>query len=185
MDALRYPIGKFEWGKTYTAEDTAKHLKTIKKLPKNLKKAVKSLSKQQIDQPYRPEGWTARQVVHHVADSHMNAFIRFKLALTEENPPIKPYFEDRWTAMKDETELSATPSLKLIKNLHKRWVYLLEQMEDAEFERCYVHPELKKQISLREVLALYDWHSRHHVAHIHLILDAEKVANPEKKKSSK
>jgi DinB superfamily len=179
-DNLRYPIGKFQWGKTYTAEETAKHIETVRKMPKKLKKAVRALSKKQIDQAYRPDGWTARQVVHHLADSHANAFIRFKLALTEDKPVIKPYLEDKWTAMKDETEMSPKPSLSIVKNIHKRWVYVMENMQDAEFDRCYVHPELKKEIALREVLALYDWHCKHHLGHIELILNAEKTDKPEK-----
>jgi DinB superfamily len=178
-DNLRYPIGKFQWGKTYTAEETVKHIKTVKKMPKKLKKAVAALSKKQIDQAYRPDGWTARQVVHHLADSHANAFIRFKLALTEDKPVIKPYLEDKWTAMKDETEMSPKSSLSIVKNIHKRWVYMMKNMEDAEFDRCYVHPELKKEISLREVLALYDWHCKHHLAHIELVANAESTEKTE------
>jgi DinB superfamily len=184
-DNLRYPIGKFEWGKTYTAEETAKHIETVRKMPKKLKQAVAALSKKQIDRAYRPDGWTARQVVHHLADSHTNAFIRFKLALTEDKPVIKPYHEDKWAAMKDETEMSPKYSLRIVKNIHKRWVYMMENMQAAEFDRCYVHPELNKEIALREVLALYDWHCRHHLGHIELILNAEKTPKPEKVAKSK
>ena len=158
---LSYPIGNFD---PAVAASRADNIQTIGDLPLNLTNAVSELSEDQLDTPYRPEGWTVRQTVHHVADSHLNSFIRFKLALTEDLPTIRPYYEDRWAELGD-SKMPVEVSLKIIDGLHSRWTELLQSMSDADFERRLIHPETGEW-SLDKLLALYAWHSRHHTAHI-------------------
>ena len=165
MKDLRYPIGEYTPPNPIRAEDIAHWIADLDSLPDLLERAVAGLSEQQLDTPYRAEGWTLRQVVHHVADSHMNAFIRFRLALTEASPTIKPYFEDRWARLPDYAGPPAV-SLMLIRALHGRWVLLLRGMAAADFERTYFHPEYQASYRLDHVLGMYAWHGRHHVAHI-------------------
>ncbi|MEO8042961.1 MAG: YfiT family bacillithiol transferase [Acidobacteriota bacterium] len=158
----RFPIGKFDAGNYPSRIDNAK---AIADLPTNVRNAVDGLSDAQLDTPYRDGGWTLRQTVHHLADSHINSFCRFKLALTEdEAPTIRPYYEDRWAELAD----SGTPvdaSLKIIDGVHSRWSSLLESMTDDDFDREFIHPETGAW-TLEKVLALYAWHSQHHTAHI-------------------
>ena len=165
MSDPRYPIGKFTFdGPTSEAQRT-KFINDIEQAPVALRNAVKSLTPEQIETPYREGGWTVRQVVHHVPESHMNAYVRFKLALTEDEPAIKPYLEDRWA---DTAEVRSTPlevSLTLLESLHNRWVRLLRSMQPADWKRTFRHPELGT-VSLERNLALYAWHGKHHVAHI-------------------
>lgn len=142
----------------------AAHIQGLRLLPERLRAAVKGLSDAQLDTPYREGGWTVRQVVHHVADSHANALIRFKLALTEDWPPIKPYDQKAWAELAD-SKLPIDGSLAFIGALHERWVALLESMTEDDFRKGYVHPENGRQ-NLATVLALYEWHGRHHTAHI-------------------
>jgi uncharacterized damage-inducible protein DinB len=130
-----------------------------------MRTAVAGLSDEQLNTPYRPEGWTVRQVVHHVPESHMNSYVRFKLALTEEEPTIKPYFEDRWAQLDDANQAPVGLSLDLLDALHGRWVWFLRSLKDADFQRTFRHPELGT-VSLDRNIALYAWHGRHHVAHI-------------------
>ena len=157
----RYPIGKFD-----RSEQTTRSLliETIKNLPGHIADAVDGLSDEQLDTPYRDGGWTLRQTVHHVADSHMNAYIRFKLALTEDVPAIRPYYEDRWADLAD-SKMPVDVSLKLIEGIHQRWTNLLESMSNADFERELEHPDSGRW-TLGKFLGLYAWHSRHHTAHI-------------------
>jgi hypothetical protein len=143
----------------------AAHLETLRMLPERLRAAVGGLSDPQLDTPYRPEGWTLRQVVHHVADSHANCYIRFKLALTEDWPTIKPYDEVAWANLSDSRRLPVEVSLAMLEALHGRWVALLETMSEEDFHKGYLHPEQGRQ-NLAKALALYDWHSRHHTSHI-------------------
>jgi len=143
----------------------AAHLETLRMLPERLRAAVGCLSDPQLDTPYRPEGWTLRQVVHHVADSHANCYIRFKLALTEDWPTIKPYDEVAWANLSDSRRLPVEVSLAMLEALHGRWVALLETMSEEDFHKGYLHPEQGRQ-NLAKALALYDWHSRHHTSHI-------------------
>lgn len=158
----RYPVGKFDPNAPGTRQE---FIRTIKVLPTKISEAVDDLSDAQLDTPYRDGGWTLRQTVHHVADSHINAFCRFKLALTEDEPPtIRPYYEDRWAELADST-LPVDVSLKIIEGVHKRWGRLLDSMTDEDFAREFIHPETGKW-TLEKVLALYAWHSRHHTAHI-------------------
>lgn len=162
---LRYPIGKFDKNFAQTPETRAAFITTISDLPANLTAAVKGLNEGQLDTPYRPEGWTLRQTVHHVADSHINSLCRFKLALTEDEPPtIRPYYEDRWAELAD-SKMPVDVSLAIVEGVHRRWAALLESMTDEDFAREFIHPETGTW-TLDKVLALYAWHSRHHTAHI-------------------
>jgi len=161
---LRYPIGKFDRNFEVSSEARAQRIQTIKDLPARLTAAVAGLDESQLDTEYRPDGWTVRQTVHHVPDSHANALIRFKLALTEDTPTIRPYYEDRWAQLGD-AELPVDVSLRLIRAVHERWVALLESMSEDDYQRKLVHPE-SGEWTLDEFLALYDWHSKHHTAHI-------------------
>lgn len=166
MESLSYPIGRFEFGKTYTMAETKSHIQTISALPSKLFNIVNPLSKSQLETPYRPEGWTVIQTVHHIADSHMNAYIRFKLALTEDNPFIKPYEEALWADLADGTGAPLEWSLQLLKYLHLRWVMLLNSLTETDLQRTYFHPETKRVFPLQEVVALYAWHCEHHYEHI-------------------
>ena len=163
---LRYPIGKEpELGRRLAPEERPALIDQIAQMPARLKAAVSGLTAAQLDTPYRPGGWTVRQVVHHYADSHMNSFIRFKLALTEDSPTIKPYNEALWAEMPDAKNPLIDLSLALVENLHARWVLLLRAMSSQDWARTLMHPE-RGLITLDESLCLYSWHSRHHVAHI-------------------
>jgi hypothetical protein len=165
LDLLRFPIGRFSLPAVSLAEVRAAHFETLGMLAGRLRAAVSGLSDSQLDTPYRQEGWTVRQVVHHVADSHANCYIRFKLALTEDWPTVTPYDEVAWANLPDSRRLPVDVSLAMIEALHGRWVGLLEAMSEEEFDKGYVHPEQGRQ-NLAKVLALYEWHSRHHTAHI-------------------
>lgn len=165
MTDLRYPIGKFHFDGPLTEGQTRKALDDVAIAPANLRSVVKGLSEAQLDTPYRPGGWTVRQVVHHVPDSHMNAYVRFKLALTEDDPTIKPYAEDRWAELADTNATPVEVSLTLLDSLHDRWVRLLRSLTPEEWKRTFRHPDLGS-MPLEKSLALYAWHGRHHVAHI-------------------
>ncbi len=162
---LRYPIGKFHFDGPPSEEQKNKFIDDLTQAPAKLRTAVKGLSEKQLETPYRPDGWTIRQVVHHVPDSHLNAYIRFKLALTEEQPTIKPYAEDRWAQLADTRATPVEVSLTLLDSLHDRWVRLLGSLRPEDWKRTFRHPELGL-VSLEKNLALYAWHGRHHVAHI-------------------
>jgi len=166
LNDLRFPIGQFSRPASSMAGIRAAHIKTLQLLPEHLKTAVAGLDDHQLDTPYRDGGWTVRQVVHHVADSHANAYIRFKLALTEDWPTVKPYDEAAWAELSDARSLPVNISLEWIAALHGRWVSVLEAMGDEDFHKGYEHPEAGGRQTLAQVLALYDWHSRHHTAHI-------------------
>ena len=162
---LSYPIGKFSYSGESTPEQRSQSIAKIASTPPRLRAAVKGLSPVQLDTPYRPGGWTVRQVLHHVPESHMNAYIRFKLALTEDVPTIKPYMEDRWAQLRDIPHTPIETSLALLEHLHTRWVTLLRTLGPADFARTFKHPELGAQ-SLDRTLAMYAWHGAHHSAHI-------------------
>src|SRR5579863_4481570 len=162
---LRHPIGKFERAPNLTQEQRGDFIGQIAETPRHLAAAVSDLSPEQLDTPYRPGGWTVREVVHHLPDSHMNAFIRFKLALTEEEPTIKPYDEALWAKLGDVKETPTQVSLALLENLHTRWVVLLRSLAPDDWGRRFRHPEIGT-MTLDDLLALYAWHGRHHVAHI-------------------
>ena len=162
MSDPRYPIGEFDLA-NFTDRD--ENLRTIAELPAKVAAAANCLSDEQLDTPYRDGGWTVRQTVHHIADSHMNSQIRFKLALTEDEvPTIKPYYEDRWAELGD-SKLPVNVSLNLIESIHTRWSALLASMTDDDFEKKFIHPETGEW-TLERALALYAWHSKHHTGHI-------------------
>lgn len=165
MSDPRYPIGKFSYANPPTEAERDQFIQNIADTPAALRAAVQDLSDQQIETPYRDGGWTVRQVVHHVPESHMNAYIRFKLALTEDEPTIKPYMEDRWARLEDVQSTPIEVSLALLENLHARWVRVLHAIKPDEWKRTFRHPELGT-IPLEKNVALYSWHGRHHVAHI-------------------
>jgi hypothetical protein len=165
LDELKFPIGRFSPPASSLAGIRAAHIQTLRLLPERLRAAVNGLTDGQLDTPYREGGWTVRQVVHHVGDSHANAYIRFKLALTEDWPTIKPYDEAAWERLPDSRALPVEGSLAFVEALHGRWTALLEAMTDNDFSKGYNHPESGRQ-SLAKALALYEWHSRHHTAHI-------------------
>jgi hypothetical protein len=160
----RFPIGTYE-PKHYTAEQKQRWLNDIQHLPRLLEQSVEQLDAFELDTPYRTGGWTIRQVVHHVADSHMNAFIRFKLALSEDNPTIKPYREEIWAEQAD-MNLPVNISITLLYALHQRWHYLLQHLTESDWERTVVHPQYGKTMTLWYMLGNYAWHGLHHVAHI-------------------
>jgi len=162
---LSYPIGGFDFRAPVPAAHRPRLIAEMEAAPGLLRQAVDHLDDRQLDTPYRPGGWTVRQVVHHVPDSHMNSYMRFRLALTEDEPTIKPYDEALWASLHDASTMPPAPSLQLLENLHNRWVVLLRSMTDADFERTFRHPELGA-VRLDTNLALYAWHGRHHTAHI-------------------
>jgi DinB superfamily len=162
---LRYPVGKFRFPESVSAQELAVFVEHIAATPAKMREAIAGLSESQLDTPYRPGGWTVRQVAHHVPDSHMNSYVRFRLALTEESPVIKPYEESRWAELPDARSMPVEPSLVLLESLHARWVPLLRSLSDADWKRSFRHPELGP-VSLENNASLYAWHGRHHVAHI-------------------
>ena len=165
MTDLRFPIGRFKLEVPPGDENIRRAIDDISEAPAKLRVAVEGLKSEQLDTPYRPGGWTVRQVVHHVPDSHLNSYCRFKLALTEEEPTIKPYHEDRWAELEDSRATPIEVSLALLESLHARWVALLKSLEPSDFERAFRHPELGV-VTLAKNVCLYGWHGRHHVAHI-------------------
>jgi hypothetical protein len=165
MSDLRYPIGNFEMKPETAPEQRQALIASVAQTPARLRAAVANLSTSQLDEPYRPDGWTVRQVVHHLPDSHLNAYIRFKLGLTEAEPTIKPYDENRWAMLEDGRHADPEISLALLDALHQRWVILLRSVRPEEFARTLKHPEIGT-LSLDGLLQMYEWHGRHHVAHI-------------------
>ena len=161
----RYPIGRFEWEDGLSEARRRELIDQIAELPGQVRAAVGGFREQQFDTPYRDGGWTVRQLVHHLADSHMNGYARFKLALTEDEPTIKTYAQDRWAEMIDSRTAPVEVSLALLDALHYRWAMLLRSMSAADFARKLDHPEHGK-LSLERLLGLYAWHGRHHTAHI-------------------
>ncbi|GAK08316.1 YfiT family bacillithiol transferase [Geomicrobium sp. JCM 19038] len=161
---LRYPIGTFEFDEEITNNITSKWICEIEELPTILRDTVKRLDDEQLDTAYRKGGWTIRQVIHHVADSHINAYTRFKVALTEENPVIKPYNETKWAELADYN-LPIDTSLSLLETLHKRWTILLRSLTPADMERTFIPPD-SGEISLGKNIGIYAWHGKHHLAHI-------------------
>ncbi|MEP6615375.1 MAG: YfiT family bacillithiol transferase [Ginsengibacter sp.] len=168
---LRYPIGKVEEQPNSNVsgfDEGVKsiYLKEIEMCPALLENSILNLDEVELDTPYRPGGWTVKQVIHHVADSHMNAYIRFKLALTEDNPTIKPYDEASWAELSDAHNLPMNISLTLLHALHARWVEIMRNMKEAEWMRTVFHPEQKRELTLWQMLRSYAWHGKHHVAHV-------------------
>ena len=165
MTDLRYPIGKFNPKPSITAEERQALIQQIEEAPANLREAVRGLDDRQLDTPYREGGWTVRQVVHHLPDSHLNSYIRFKWTMTESQPTIKAYEEQLWAELVDGKSAPAEVSLALLEALHKRWVLFLRSLTPADFAKTFVHPE-NGLMNLDRLVQLYAWHGRHHVAHI-------------------
>jgi uncharacterized damage-inducible protein DinB len=163
---LRYPVGKFDWSAPNSEADYPRLIAEIAAAPGALRSAVAGLSRDQLETRYRAGGWTVKQLVHHVPDSHMNAYSRFKLALTEDQPTIKPYDEAKWAELADSQRVPIEVSLNLLDALHQRWVPLMRAMDAADFNRTFMHPEHNRVMTLSQLLGLYAWHGRHHVAHI-------------------
>jgi hypothetical protein len=166
LEHLKYPIGRYERPEIYSPQLLEQWVSVLSALPSWMDACIENLDEYQLQTPYREGGWTIQQVVHHVADSHMNAYIRLKLALTEDNPTIKPYSESAWAELPDTQAVPVNISVTLLHALHRRVVALLQHMEPGGWERTYYHPEHNRNFPIWEVVAMYAWHSRHHVAHI-------------------
>lgn len=173
LDALRYPIGEMPAPTVFTDEDVKNWISDVEKLPAQLRTAVQNLTLAQLETPYRPDGWTVRQVVHHISDSHINAFVRLKLALTEDNPTIKPYEEQFWAELSD-SKLPIDVSLAIIENLHAKMSHILRGLAASDLERTFFHPGSKKTFKIGALAAMYSWHGRHHLAHINDLAAREK-----------
>ena len=166
IEKLKYPIGRLIIPTDIPPSTRYDQIKAIKDLPQALRNVTNNLTDIQLDTPYRPQGWTVRQLVHHIADSHINAFTRFKLGLTEDVPVIRPYDQDSWCNMNDAIHLDPQLSLDIISGIHGRWVRVLTDMTDDDYNKNIFHPEMDKNISLGQLLCQYGWHSNHHLAHI-------------------
>ena len=180
QESRRYPIGKFEYGKNYTINETKRNILVIASLPKELKKILKKLTKTQLDTPYRSGGWTVRQVIHHLSDSHVNAYIRMKMAVTEKNPTIKPYDEQAWAELESGKAAPVKPSVQLLKVLHSKWIDFLESLSELDLEKGYFHPAMNRVVLLPEAIALYAWHTEHHLGHIRLVSSGKLEVPPSK-----
>lgn len=175
MNNLRFPIGPFEFPEAVTASEIVSYTETISSFPDKIATLTQGLGDDTLSNTYRPGGWNIRQLVHHCADSHINAFVRFKLTLTEDKPTIKPYEEARWAELDDSLKMPVKISLDIISGVHARWATLLRSMSDDEYGRSYIHPDHGLHFRLDQALANYDWHCRHHLAHIELALYQEKT----------
>jgi hypothetical protein len=168
-DSLRYPIGKFQPKESYTTEEIQEYIKKIETFPSHLEETVKKLTTAQLDTPYRAGGWTIRQVLHHLSDSHMNAYIRTKWTLTEATPTIKAYDEKAW-AETPEIKLDPQVSINLLKAIHQKWVALLRLVKPEDFKKSFLHPETNKYVSLGRQMATYAWHGEHHLGHVKIVM---------------
>jgi hypothetical protein len=167
LEHLKYPIGKAEISKKISPKQIKEWLTILEDFPLQLTNLVNNLTNEQLDTPYRPEGWTVRQVIHHLADSHHNSYTRFKWALTEDNPIIKAYYEDRWAELHDSKSAPILLSLNALTALHAKWVYFLKGLSTEELKQIFIHPDGHEAISLAENIGVYAWHSKHHYAHIY------------------
>lgn len=166
LQKLKFPIGEFQKPDTISQNDLDSWITTIENFPRKIKALTENLSIEQLNWIYRPNGWCIKQVVHHCADSHMNSFIRFKLALTEDVPVIKPYEEDKWAELADGVSDAILPSVQIIEGVHARWVLFLKSFEKQQLKRQFTHPANNKTTCLDEVIGVYAWHCDHHLAHI-------------------
>lgn len=166
LEQLKYPIGKFEQPSIITKDIISQWIVDISSFPTRLKKEVNHLTDEQLDTQYRANGWTIRQVIHHCADSHMNSLTRLKLALTEDQPTIKPYYEERWAELVDSKSMPIAPALKMLEGIHERWTALLNHLTEEDNGRIFIHPEHGKTFRIDENIGVYAWHCNHHLAHI-------------------
>ena len=166
LEALKYPVGPFKLKAAYTEEDLDQWMAELSDLPEKLQAAVDAMDDARLQSPYRPDGWTRTQVIHHLADSHMNCFVRCKLTLTELDPIVKPYDERAWAATPDATDLNVGASLDILHGLHYRWNQFWLSLGPDDWAHDYYHPENQRDVTLAEALQFYAWHSRHHLAHV-------------------
>lgn len=166
LEKLKYPIGKFIAPNEYSFEYISEKIEEIAGFPEKLKKETIDLSDEQLDTPYRPEGWTVRQVIHHCAESHMNCYIRLKWALTENNPIIKPYDEKLWSELSDSLTMPIAPTLNLLNGLHFRLAYIMRNLSEVDLEKSFIHPENNSEYLIQQIIGMYAWHGNHHLAHI-------------------
>ena len=172
IETLKYPIGKYKKPNSFSQEEIDVWIKIIDEFPAKLDATVSHLTDAQLDTAYRRAGSTIRQIVHHCADSHINSFVRFKLALTEDQPTIKPYFEDRWAELIDARVMPIAPSIMILKGIHQRWVTMLRHLDQNQLSLIFIHPGHGRKISIQENIALYAWHCKHHLAHITVTIRA-------------
>jgi len=182
LEVLKYPVGKFEKPAEINEDVLDNWIETIETLPEKVIKLVGNLSYDELELQYRPGSWNIKQLVHHLADSHMNSFIRFKWILTEENPTIKPYDEVAWAKLPDANNEEITHSITILEGLHKRWAILLKSLSEEDLKRTYIHPEHNQRFTLEAMLGSYDWHCRHHLAHIKQAIDLDGEFSTEKAK---
>lgn len=166
LEKSRYPIGKFIVPESYSIAYLTAEIAEIASFPERLKKEVIYLTEEQLETPYRQDGWTVRQVIHHCADSHMNCFIRIKWALTEDHPTIKFYHEDRWAELDDNVTMPIEPTLSFLEGLHFRLAYLMNGLSEADLQKSFIHPEANAVFQIKEIIGTYAWHGNHHLAHI-------------------
>lgn len=166
LEKLKYPIGKFVFPQEYSSEYIAEKIAEIESFPEKLKKETIHLTDEQLDTPYRPDGWTVRQVIHHCAESHINCFIRLKWALTENNPVIKAYDEVLWSELYDNLNMPIQPTLNLLEGLHYRLAYIMKNLSEADLEKSFIHPENNSEYRIKQIIGTYAWHGNHHLAHI-------------------
>ncbi|ESU21892.1 metal-dependent hydrolase [Flavobacterium cauense R2A-7] len=177
IEKLKFPIGRFVCPPEISAKNLEYWKATLKAFPKELKAVTENLSVTELNWTYRPEGWKIKQVIHHLADSHMNALIRIKLTLTEDAPVIRPYEEALWAELPDGFENNIHSSLKIIEGVHERWSHLLENLSENDWNKMYFHPEHQRLFSIKEAVGIYDWHCRHHLAHIEQALSLKGTFN--------
>lgn len=173
IEELRYPIGKTQLPEVIREADIKSWINILEELPDRLRELVQSLNEKQLDTPYRAGGWTVRQVLHHLVDSHTNSYIRFKWTLTEDEPVIKAYFEERWAELHDSKEAPIDMALMALEALHAKWTYLLRGLDQDQLKRCFIHPETNNKVSLEQNIGIYAWHSEHHFAHIEQLMKRE------------
>ncbi|WP_430408523.1 YfiT family bacillithiol transferase [Kordia sp.] len=170
LEKLKYPIGKTQIPKHITTEHISEWIAVLENFPEKLKTLVVHLSSTQLDTRYRPEGWTIRQVIHHLSDSHHNSYTRFKWTLTEDKPVIKAYYENRWAELFDSKNAPIQLSLDTLTALHAKWVYFLKGLNDDDLNQIFIHPDGNEEVSLKENIGIYAWHCNHHYAHIEQLM---------------